>query len=108
MTVNDLVHRLEGNERYEYRIEQNGSVTITDTQVVVAADSDVHPVTNFSEEALSGIDWSQVRASAAQGHDVDHITRITGYFSKTSSWNRGKQGELKDRHKTGMIERGPS
>jgi len=31
--------------------------------------------------------------------DVDGITRITGYFTKVSSWNRGKLGELKDRHK---------
>ena len=102
MTVNDLVHRLEGDKRYDYFVEGDGSVTITDTQVVVAADSDVHPVTNFSEEALLGIDWPQVRASAAQGHDVDHITRVTGYFSKVSSWNRGKTRELKDRHRTAL------
>jgi len=31
--------------------------------------------------------------------DVDGITRITGYFTKVSSWNKGKLGELKDRHK---------
>jgi hypothetical protein len=100
MTVNDLVHRLEGSERYEYWVEQDGSVTITDTQVMVATDSDVHPITNFSEGALAGIDWPQVRASAAQGHDVDHITRITGYFSKTSSWNKGKKAELQDRRRS--------
>ncbi|MBO8153441.1 anaerobic ribonucleoside-triphosphate reductase [Thermovirga sp.] len=29
--------------------------------------------------------------------NVDGITRITGYFTKTSSWNSGKKGELKDR-----------
>lgn len=28
---------------------------------------------------------------------VDGITRITGYFTKVSSWNKGKKGELKDR-----------
>lgn len=31
--------------------------------------------------------------------DVDNITRITGYFTKISSWNRGKLGELKDRYR---------
>lgn len=30
---------------------------------------------------------------------VEGITRITGYFSKTSSWNKGKLGELRDRHR---------
>jgi ribonucleoside-triphosphate reductase len=32
---------------------------------------------------------------------VDGITRITGYFTKVSSWNKGKLGELKDRHRVG-------
>jgi ribonucleoside-triphosphate reductase len=32
-------------------------------------------------------------------HDVDGITRITGYFTKVSSWNKGKLGELKDRYR---------
>ena len=100
MTVNDLVHWLEGNERYEYTVERNGSVTITDTQVTVAADSDVHPVTNFTAEVLSGLTWPAVQGYAAQGHDVTQITRITGYFSKVSGWNKGKTAELKDRART--------
>ena len=29
--------------------------------------------------------------------EVDGITRITGYFTKTSSWNKSKKGELRDR-----------
>ena len=100
MNVNDLVHWLEGNERYEYTVERNGSVTITDTQVVVAADSDVHPVTNFTAEVLSGLTWPAVRGHAAQGHDVDHISRVTGYFSYVSRWNKGKAAELKDRDRS--------
>ena len=31
--------------------------------------------------------------------DVDGITRITGYFTTISSWNKGKLGELKHRYK---------
>ncbi|MCX5725651.1 MAG: hypothetical protein NT030_00460, partial [Candidatus Saganbacteria bacterium] len=31
--------------------------------------------------------------------NVDGITRITGYFSKISGWNKGKIGELADRHR---------
>ncbi|MEW6381000.1 MAG: anaerobic ribonucleoside-triphosphate reductase [bacterium] len=30
---------------------------------------------------------------------VDGITRITGYFTKVSSWNKGKRGELRDRYR---------
>ncbi len=31
--------------------------------------------------------------------DVDGITRITGYFTKLSSWNKGKLGELRNRNR---------
>ncbi len=31
--------------------------------------------------------------------EVEGITRITGYFTKISSWNKGKKGELRDRYK---------
>ena len=34
-----------------------------------------------------------------QSDKVEQITRITGYFTKVSSWNKGKRGELKDRHR---------
>ncbi|MHB1014433.1 MAG: anaerobic ribonucleoside-triphosphate reductase [Desulfurivibrionaceae bacterium] len=34
-----------------------------------------------------------------QSKDVDGITRITGYFTKISSWNKGKLGELHDRYR---------
>jgi len=30
---------------------------------------------------------------------VEGITRVTGFFSKTSGWNKGKLGELKERTK---------
>lgn len=31
--------------------------------------------------------------------DLEGITRITGYFTKLSSWNKGKIGELRDRYR---------
>ena len=34
-----------------------------------------------------------------ESKDVDGITRITGYFTKISSWNKGKLGELHDRYR---------
>ena len=34
--------------------------------------------------------------------DVEGITRVTGFFSKTTSWNKGKLGELKDRLKNNI------
>ncbi|MBN1263666.1 MAG: anaerobic ribonucleoside-triphosphate reductase [Candidatus Pacebacteria bacterium] len=34
---------------------------------------------------------------------VDGITRITGYYTFTSSWGRGKKAELRDRHRNKNI-----
>ncbi|MEW5801561.1 MAG: anaerobic ribonucleoside-triphosphate reductase [bacterium] len=36
-------------------------------------------------------------------HEVDGITRITGYFTKVSSWNKGKRGELNDRFRNELF-----
>jgi anaerobic ribonucleoside-triphosphate reductase len=35
--------------------------------------------------------------------DVDGITRITGYFTKISSWNKGKIGELRNRYRNQIF-----
>jgi anaerobic ribonucleoside-triphosphate reductase len=39
------------------------------------------------------------RCAYCGSEDVDGITRITGYFTKISSWNKGKLGELRDRYR---------
>jgi len=36
--------------------------------------------------------------------DVYAITRVTGYFSKTSMWNKGKIAELRDRERDVNVE----
>lgn len=36
---------------------------------------------------------------ACGSEQVEGITRITGYFTKLSSWNKGKLGELRDRYR---------
>ncbi len=37
--------------------------------------------------------------------NVEHITRVTGFFSKVNSWNKGKIAELRDRRKAIEINR---
>lgn len=49
---------------------------------------------NYIERGLSG---TCLRCGS---DDVDGITRVTGYFTRISSWNAGKRGELADRSKT--------
>jgi len=38
-----------------------------------------------------------------QSERVEGITRITGYFSKVSGWNKGKLAELKDRRRSAAF-----
>lgn len=35
-------------------------------------------------------------------HDVNVVSRVTGYLSDVTGWNRGKQQELKDRHRVSI------
>ena len=46
---------------------------------------------------------------ACGSSSLEHITRITGYFTKVASWNKGKLGELRDRWRNpGFFEAGRS
>jgi len=59
----------------------------------------------FSPEFTSCNDCGKIvrglrsTCSSCDSSNVDGITRITGYFSKVSGWNKGKLGELKDRYR---------
>ena len=56
--------------------------------------------TFFSEETISVKDLAPLLIATHQGRNVEHITRVTGYFSKVSGWNKGKVAELIDRYRT--------
>jgi anaerobic ribonucleoside-triphosphate reductase len=43
---------------------------------------------------------SEILREVNRGLEVEHITRITGYYTRVSQWNKGKLGELKDRIRT--------
>ncbi|MFA6170219.1 MAG: anaerobic ribonucleoside-triphosphate reductase [Candidatus Margulisiibacteriota bacterium] len=38
-----------------------------------------------------------------QSENIEGITRITGYFSRVSGWNKGKLAELKERYRNGNV-----
>jgi len=60
----------------------------------------------FSPEFTTCIDCGRTQRGLRQqcgycgSERVEGITRITGYFTKTSSWNKGKLGELRDRYRS--------
>jgi len=53
----------------------------------------------IGKDRMKDLSLPDLEAELSRGLKVEHITRVTGYFAKVSSWNPGKRGELHDRHK---------
>lgn len=53
--------------------------------------------THFTEMAIQNNDLPFLMLQTHHGKNVEQITRVTGFFSKVGSWNKGKLGELKER-----------
>jgi hypothetical protein len=53
--------------------------------------------TSITNDLIAKLSPEELMGHINKGLEVEHITRITGYFTKVSQWNKGKRGELKDR-----------
>jgi anaerobic ribonucleoside-triphosphate reductase len=91
MTLDELTGWLDAKEEWDYQVDDKG-VLIRNTRL--------ETLTHCSFDAIEKNTIDTLTAACTQGKDVDHITRVTGYFSRTSGWNKGKAGELKDRHRS--------
>ncbi len=51
--------------------------------------------------SIFSYDWRNLKRvlDGGEAKVMDQITRIVGYYSKTSNWNKSKLGELADRRK---------
>lgn len=61
-------------------------------------------VTRIAEDAGGRFAPNQIVEMCKAGRDVTQVTRVTGYFSKVGSWNKGKAAELRDRHRVAVQE----
>ncbi len=59
--------------------------------------------THFTNSAISAHDINALLVHSRQGKNIENITRVTGFFSKVGSWNKGKTGELADRYRNTDI-----
>ena len=59
--------------------------------------------TRITKEVFATFTPEQLLNAINRGLEVEHITRITGYFTKVSQWNKGKRGELRDRTKNDTL-----
>jgi hypothetical protein len=53
-------------------------------------------------KALKALTAEKLDQVLTAGRNVEHITRITGYFSRVAGWNKGKKGELADRQRVAI------
>jgi anaerobic ribonucleoside-triphosphate reductase len=90
MRLDELKGWLDSQDEWDYQLDDKG---------IIIRNERFQTLTHATYEAVEANTLEAITASCSQGRDVDHITRVTGYFSRTSGWNKGKAGELKDRHR---------
>ena len=93
MKLEGLKRWLDERDGWDYQMVDDGIVIRNDT---------FQTMTKCTFDAVESNALEAITASCSHGRNVDHVTRVTGYFSKVSGWNRGKTGELKDRHRSSV------
>lgn len=91
MSVDELTTWLDANDDWDYEKTDDG---------LLIRNRAFETATHCTWKAIETNPLETITAACTQGRDVDHVTRVTGYFSKVSGWNKGKTGELKDRHRS--------
>lgn len=95
MELQELSEFLENNQQIEWT--QNGEGNFYFRHRIFDKSGEEIQVTPIALKQLSA---PQLLNQIINGRNIDHITRVTGYFSRTSSWNKGKIAELADRHRS--------
>lgn len=94
MKLEELQRTIDGASDLSYSMDNRG---------ILIKNSRFETLTHATFRAVETNTIATILASCAQGRDVDHITRVTGYFSRTSGWNKGKTAELGDRHRSVVV-----
>lgn len=98
MREQDFISYLEGHStEFEYmRGEHEGyfGVYVRNKRF----ETEIHLTYN----AIERCDLDTLLKATHDGRNVEKITRVTGFFSKVSGWNKGKRGELGDRFRSNV------
>ena len=78
--------------------EDNGDVYFKDKSIPWYAGNESR-CTKITSEKFKSMGVEELDEAVYGGLRLEQITRITGYFTKVASWNKGKVGELKDRRR---------
>ena len=97
MTKQELNMFLSENEYIEWFDDlDNEQLCFRNTQVDWYRNDETRK-TSIKYWKIEELSQDQLMHEINRGLLVEGITRITGYFTKTNSWNPGKRGELNDR-----------
>ena len=93
MSGNDFLKMVNDSKHLELIRE-------SETKYIVC-NHDTNKKYEIKKDAVTSTNWENIRSVLAGREPMilDGITRIVGYFSKVSNWNKSKLGELKDRRK---------
>jgi len=97
MTQCELNNFLEKNKSIAYHSDESFSY-FRNGDIPWYADNPGHS-TRITHDIIAKLSPEELMNHINRGLEVEHITRITGYFTKVSQWNKGKRGELKDRRR---------
>ena len=99
MTIDGLDKFLKDNPRIECAFDEGGIHGFFRNTDLPWYANNKGNATRVRMDKIMDLDESGLRHAIDGGLDVDHITRITGYMTRVSGWNKGKLGELKDRYR---------
>jgi Anaerobic ribonucleoside-triphosphate reductase len=92
MTIEELNAFLESNPHVVWAQDNEGDLLLRHELY----DSEDEKL-KITPKALKELTPEKLEQVLIGGRNIEHITRVTGYFSRVSGWNKGKRGELADR-----------
>ncbi|MBU0686262.1 MAG: anaerobic ribonucleoside-triphosphate reductase [Candidatus Margulisbacteria bacterium] len=94
MTLDELNGYLVNNSQVEWAQDDDGNLYLRH-----AIFDGEHEKLKIEPRALKDLTVEKLEKLLVGGRNIDHITRVTGYFSRVSGWNKGKRAELVDRQR---------
>jgi len=100
MTQHDLDLFLDTHRHIEWK--EDDDAILFRNALLPWYQNDLNRATRVTREKLQTLNGEDLLSHINWGLDVEHITRVTGYFAKTRSFNPGKLAEFKDRNRMGV------
>lgn len=97
MDRREFLDRLDEHPQLQFYVIENGEFGMPDGVMVGNTVFDTE--THFSWDAIDRHEWDFLYHQTHQGKNIEQMTRVTGYYSKISLVNKGKRGEIRDRHR---------